>query len=373
MDKEIKILIVDDDDNLRETLADLLEIEDYKVFQARNSDECMDLVATEFFNIILMDYNLPGETGLSIIKKIRAFNAETQILMVTAHASLNAMMQAMQESVYDFLIKPVDFDYLKRTIKRALDKYFLEQSNRELLAQLKKSNEDLKKLDNMKSKFFSIVSHDLSNSLMGLKMSFEMFVKKTQLDDDQRKRIALMQESIGQISHLIKDLVDWAAIEKGQLRVLPAPCDLTGLVESTVELFKDKAMSSKGILVSFVSTDDISLNADEKRIRQVLSNLLENAVRHTPDNGMIEVKVAKFNEKNAKVSVKDNGDGISPENASKLFESFSQIGEKGKVGRLGLGLSISKEIIQNHGGKIWAESEGLGKGTIFSFTLPLQN
>ncbi|WP_424246092.1 signal transduction histidine kinase [Elusimicrobium posterum] len=372
MDNTAKILIVDDDNNLRETLADLLEMEGYSVYQAGNGKECLDIVATEFFNVIIMDYNLPDMTGLDIIKNIRMFNNETQILMVTAHASMNAMMQAMQESVYDFLIKPVDFDYLKRTIKRALEKFYLEQNNKLLLEQLKKNNEDLKRLDNMKSKFFSIVSHDLSNSIMTLKMSFDMLKKNSAFNEDQQKKAGFMQESIGQIEFLIRDLVDWAAIEKGKLRIEKKGFELTTLTRNTAEVFKEKGRL-KNIDVTFESFGETIVYADEKRIKQVLSNLLENALRHTNEGGRVEVKISKIDEKNAKVSVKDNGDGIDPAQAPNLFDSFSQGVERGKVGRLGLGLSISKDIVTNHDGKIWAESEGLGKGATFNFSLPLEN
>lgn len=371
-EKQVKILVVDDDNNLRETLADLLEIEGYKVYQAGNGTECLDLVSSEFFNVILMDYNLPGESGLDLIRKIRSFNQDSQILMITAYASLNSIMEAMKESVYDFLIKPVDFDYLKRTINRALDKYFLERSNKELLSQLKLRNADLDRLNNMKSKFFSIVSHDLSNSLMALKMSFDMLKKRMTPDEEQSKKMSYMDESLGQIERLIKDLVDWAAIEKGKLRIEKAPFELMSSMKKTAEIFKAKA-AVRGIELSFESCGEIPVTADEKRIRQVISNILENAVRHTPDNGRIEVSVSKLDEKNAKVSVKDSGDGIDPAAAPSLFTSFTQLGEKGRVGRLGLGLSIAKDIITNHGGRIWAQSKGLGQGASFNFTLPLNN
>ncbi len=370
MDKQVKILVVDDDNNLRETLVDLLEIEGYKVYQAGTAAECLDICSSEFFNVILMDYNLPDEKGLDLIRKIRSFNQDTQIIMITAYASLNAIMEAMQESVYDFLIKPVDFDYLKRTINRALDKYFLEQSNKELLAQLKKRNVDLDRLNNMKSKFFSIVSHDLSNSLMTLKMSFDMLKKKLSPDEDQQKKMMFMDESISQIEHLIKDLVDWAAIEKGKLRIEKSRFELTGSLQKTAAIFEAKAQK-RNIRVTFESVGDIPVFADEKRIRQVISNLLENAVRHTPDNGQISIIISKIDEKNAKVSVTDSGDGIEPEQAPNLFTSFMQIGDKARVGRLGLGLSIAKDIILNHEGRIWAHSEGLGKGAAFNFTLPI--
>ena len=190
--REIKILVVDDDNNLRETLSELLELEGYDVYQAESSKECMELVQSYFFNVILMDYNLSDGTGLDLIKKIRQFNTESQIIMITAHASLNTAVQAIQESVYDFLMKPVDFDYLKRTIKKALEKYYLEQTNKTLLAELKKTNVDLSNLNSMKSKFFSIVSHDLSNSLMALNMSFQMLQRTIKSPDaDQKKKIKL--------------------------------------------------------------------------------------------------------------------------------------------------------------------------------------
>ncbi len=370
MDQPVKILVVDDDNNLRETLVDLLEIEGYKVYQAGSARECLEICSSEFFNIMLVDYNLPDEKGVDLIRKIRSFNQDTQIIMITAYASLNAIMEAMQESVYDFLMKPVDFDYLKRTINRALDKFFLEQSNKDLLAQLKTRNADLDRLNNMKSKFFSIVSHDLSNSLMTLKMSFDMLKKKLNPDEEQHKKMMFMDESIAQIEHLIKDLVDWAAIEKGKLRIEKTHFELTGSLRKTVEIFKARA-EKRNIRVTFESSEQIPVFADEKRIRQVISNILENAVRHTPDNGQIAIVVSKIDEKNAKVSVADSGDGIEPEQAPSLFTSFAQFGDKSRVGRLGLGLSIAKDIVLNHEGRIWAHSEGIGKGATFNFTLPI--
>lgn len=366
----IKILVVDDDVNLRETLCELLDMEGYRVVQAATGKECVEIVTREFFNIILMDYNLPDDTGVELIKKIRAVNFESQIIMVTAYASLNTMIKAMHEAVYDFLIKPVDFDYLKRTIARALDKYYLERDNRELLIKLQENNAELTRLDNMKSRFFSIVSHDLSNSLMGLKMSFDMFQKRLALDEEQQKKLGYMQESVEQMSHLIKDLVDWAAIENGKLRIEPKKINISKIAQNTLETFRDKAKIVKGLQMGFNGPEEMYVMADEKRVKQVLNNLLENAVRHTDSGGRIDVTVAKVDEKDVKISVTDTGDGILPGMAAGLFESFSQNGEKGRVGRLGLGLSISKEIVQSHGGAIWASSEGRGLGATFQFTLP---
>lgn len=366
----VKILVVDDDNNLRETLSELLEIEGYDVYQAGSAKECMNLVTNDFFNVILMDYNLVDGTGLDVVQQIRRFNTESQIIMITAHASLNAVVKAIQESVYDFLIKPVDFDYLKRTIKMALEKFYLERSNRELLKQLKETNENLSNLNNMKTKFFSIVSHDLSNSMMAVKMSYDMF-KKTiaKPDDNQKKKMQYMDDSIGQIFLLVKDLVDWAAVEKGKLRLEKNKFELTSSIKDAYEIFKEKA-KLKDIYMTFEGEEEIPVYGDVKRIRQVISNIAENAIRHTPQSGKIVISVMKIDEKNAKVSVRDSGDGIEPSETQELFKSFYQ---KGHGGRLGLGLSIAQDIVLNHDGKIWAESEGVGRGAVFNFTLPVFN
>ena len=369
-EKQVKILVVDDDDNLRGTLSELLELEGYDVYQAGSAKECMNLVENDFFNVILMDYNLVDGTGLDVVKSIRRFNTQSQVIMITAHASLNTVIKAIQESVYDFLVKPVDLDHLKRTIKMAMEKFRLEQSNRRLLEQLKQTNADLSNLNSMKSKFFSIVSHDLSNSLMALKMSYDMLQKTIKSpDENQLRKMQYMNDSLGQIFLLVKDLVDWAAIEKGKLRLEKSEFELTSSIKNAFEIFKEKA-KLKNIDMSFAGKEEIKVFGDPKRIRQVISNITENAIRHTPENGKIDISVVKIDAKNAKVSVKDSGAGIDPAETENLFKSFYQ---KGSGGRLGLGLSIAQDIVINHDGKIWAESEGEGCGSTFSFTLPIIN
>ncbi|MDR0646424.1 MAG: hybrid sensor histidine kinase/response regulator [Elusimicrobiota bacterium] len=366
--KNIKILVTDDDNNLKETLSEILEFEGYGVLRAANVGQCLDIAKDNFLGVILMDYNLPDGTGIDAVKEIKKISPHSQIIMITAYASLDAAVRAVQESVYDFLIKPVDFDYLKRAVKTAVEKITLEQSNRELMEKLKERNAKLSELNNMKTKFFSIVSHDISNSMTVLRMTYDM-LKKTiaSPDEEQKKKMNFMEEGIEQVFMLVKDLVDWAAIEKGALRLDKTGFDLSDLVKSFHEVFKEKA-EAKNIETFFNGCGRLEVFADAKRIKQILLNIAENALRHTPQNGSITISVMKIGDKNAKVSVKDTGCGISPSDTGRLFESFYQ---KGNCGRLGLGLSIAREIALSHGGKIWVESEGEGKGAAFSFILPL--
>jgi len=369
-----KVLIVDDDAHLRETLRDLLEMEGYEVFEASSGAEAMNLVASDFYHVILMDFNLTDKTGIEVIKDIRKLNKDSQILMMTAHASLDTAVRAIQESVYDFLIKPVDFNYLRSAIRRAEDKLRLEQENQRLLAVLKEQNKELDRLNNMKSKFLSMASHDLSNALMTLQISFEMLAASIKdPSDDQKKKMDFITTSIQQISRLVGDLVDWASIEQGKFRLEKNYFEINKLVEELIIGPRARA-SQKNIEVSTeVIADGLKMVcADKRRISQVILNLLENAIRHTQRSGKIKVKVEKMKDEDAVcVSVIDNGEGIPAEVLQNLFQSFYQpAGSKAGHGRLGLGLSISKEIIQAHNGRIWVESEGAGKGATFKFVLP---
>ena len=368
-----KILIVDDDAHLRETLRDLLEMEGYKVFEAGSGADAMKMVVSDFFHVILMDFNLTDKTGIEVIKDIRKLNTDSQILMMTAHASLDTAVKAIQESVYDFLIKPVDFNYLRRAIKKAEEKLYLEQENRRLIDMLKNNNEELDRLNGMKSKFMSMASHDLSNALMTLQISFEMLAATISPNDDQKKKMDFITASITQISRLIGDLVDWASIEQGKFRLEKNYFEMDKMVEEMVVGPKARAQQKNIEIATEFQPGLKMVCADKRRIGQVLMNLLENAIRHTQRGGRITVQVGPY-EKDADlvcVTVRDNGEGIDPEVLPRLGQSFYQpAGGKSPHGRLGLGLSISKEIVQSHDGRIIVESEGVGKGSAFKFVIP---
>lgn len=364
------ILVVDDDAHLRETLQDLLELEGYSIVQASSGQEAMNLVVSQFFDVILMDFNLADKTGIEVIRDIRKFNQDSQIIMITAHASLDTAVRAIQESVYDFLIKPVDLNHLKRVIRKALEKLRLEQDVKTLVAELKKKNEELQTMNDMKSKFLSMASHDLSNTLMTLQLSFDLLCSSINPDKDQVKKIEYITNGIGQISRLIGDLVDWASIEQGKLRMEKNYFEVAGWLEEILAGARVRA-AQKGIEIVSRVSENAMICADKRRITQVITNLAENAVRHTPRGGKITIGVDKTTGGEVRISVTDTGEGIDSSELPKLFRSFYQA-ESGKArGRLGLGLSIAKEIIVSHGGRLWVESAGPGQGASFLFVLPV--
>ncbi|MBI3298741.1 MAG: hybrid sensor histidine kinase/response regulator [Elusimicrobia bacterium] len=366
----VRILVVDDDANLRESVRDNLELEGYEVVEAGTGADAMKAVVTGFFDVILMDFNLPDATGIDVIRDIRKVNTQSEILMLTAHASLDTALKAIRESVYDFLVKPVDFDVLRRAIAKAVEKLRLIQDNRRLIEDLRKANEQLLYLSNMKSKFLSMASHDLSNSLMTLQVSFEMLMGSLNPSEDQKKRMHYILNGISQLSRLIEDLVDWASIESGKFRLEKDLQDPAKVVEDSAGGHQVRAAQRSIQLTLEVGKGLPKILADKRRLTQILSNLLENALRHTAKGGSVKVSAEK-DEAGVRFAVRDTGEGIDPSEIQKIFESFYQpTGTHAARGRLGLGLSISKEIVHSHGGRIWVESEGKGKGAAFLFTIP---
>jgi signal transduction histidine kinase len=206
---------------------------------------------------------------------------------------------------------------------------------------------------------------------MTLQISFEMLAATIAPNDDQKKKMDFISASITQISRLIGDLVDWASIEQGKFRLEKNYFEMDKMVEEMSVGPKARAQQKNIEINVAVSPGLKMVCADKRRIGQVLLNLLENAIRHTQRGGKITIFVAPYEDESVCVSVKDNGEGIDPEVLPKLGQSFYQpAGGKSPHGRLGLGLSISKEIVQSHDGRIIVESEGVGKGSSFKFVIP---
>jgi len=362
-----KILIVDDDANLRETITDLLDMSGLSSDEAESGAAALELIKGGGYDVALVDYNLPDITGIELIKKIRGVSDEVQILMMTGHASLNTAIDAIKESVYSFLVKPVDFKDLLNAIKKAGEKLALERENKRLIQLLKERNAQLDRLNMIQSRLTEVTSHDLSNVLMTLEISYDM-LKSSLLNPDaeQREKIAFISRGIAQLKRLTGDLSDLAAIKQGKFRIVKNCFELPALIRDVL-MSERQAALNKNIAVTLKVAPGLKMiMADKRRTEQVLFNLVENALRHTPRGGHIDV-TAKSAGDFVLISVKDSGEGIEPEMADKIFQDFYQAAPGGG---LGLGLSIAKEIVKSHGGDILAKSGGKGKGAEFKFTLP---
>jgi signal transduction histidine kinase len=191
-----------------------------------------------------------------------------------------------------------------------------------------------------------------------------------EINDKQAEYLGDILESGRHLLSLINDILDLSKIEAGRLELDPTDFDLPTAIENTLILVRERA-HRRGITLERTVDERLGMiRADERKLKQVLLNLLSNALKFTPEGGQIDVR-ARVHSGEAEISVTDTGEGIAPEDQEAVFEEFRQVGTAAKkVEGTGLGLAISRKFIELHGGRIWVKSQ-LGIGSTFAFTLPL--
>jgi len=238
--------------------------------------------------------------------------------------------------------------------------------------ELEKANARLLELDRIKSDFLSTVSHELRTPLTSIR-SFSEILLRYDVDDAEKRRkfVGIINDEAERLTRMINDLLDLSKIEAGRLELFPEPLELEPVfarsVSTTQPLFAEKGVN----VVSRVEALLPPVFADADRLHQVLTNLLANAVKFSPEGGTVRLSGIK-REDFALISVTDEGPGIPPDRLEQIFERFHQVRDPQKSHPLGtgLGLTISREIVSKMGGDIWVESE-LGDGAVFFFTVPL--
>jgi signal transduction histidine kinase len=241
-----------------------------------------------------------------------------------------------------------------------------ESTDRYLLTERDRSDDALANRDD----FLAIVAHDLRDLIGGVVMSTALLSKRAPQNEDgadilaETKRI---ERYAARMNRLIGDLVDVASIDAGKLAVIPATGDLAILIAEAVDIFRATA-SAKGVLLKTrIDAAPLLAAFDHQRILQVLANLISNSMKFTPPGGTITIG-GEQDAGSVRLSVRDTGGGIPDHALERIFERFSQVDKHDRRG-LGLGLYISRCIVEAHGGRIWAESQP-GEGSKISFTLP---
>ncbi|MBI3505190.1 MAG: HAMP domain-containing histidine kinase [Proteobacteria bacterium] len=218
------------------------------------------------------------------------------------------------------------------------------------------------------SDILKVVAHDLRNPLTCIESYVDLLLQGSLAVEDKEKALMRIQSCARWANHIVSDLTDAGAVEKGKLSLRRELVSIEEIVRQTVEDFKVMSAAKELKLEMKVNARSSQGYADASRLRQVLNNLLVNALKHVMVGGSILVRVDEAATEMA-VTVQDNGDGIDPSHQPRVFDKFYQAGKDGR-GSLGLGLYISRSIVELHGGRIWVASDGVGKGAAFSFTIP---
>ncbi|MDP9320169.1 MAG: ATP-binding protein [Chloroflexota bacterium] len=419
-----RVLVVDDEESVAVTMAAILEMDGYSVATALHGTDALAQIAAEEFDLVLTDLRLDDFDGMDVLAAARRKSAETVGIVITGYASIESAVTALREGAYDYMLKPADVEDLRATVARGIERRKLGEQLRARVADLEAANgrinelneslhdrvaqatvelqarvrdldaarteqqssyEKLQELDKLKSQFLSIASHELKTPITAMSGFVQIAVRRIKRrlgaglpnEADWKKeeetlleQLEVVQRQTGKLARLVDELLDVSRIESGRLELRVADVDLPELVAEVMR--RHQLMATKHDLRLHYDPDrKLGVRGDRDHLEQVLNNLIGNAMKYSPEGGPIEVTVSRAWEQEIEFSIVDHGIGIRPAELARVFGLFYRSPDRNArdVGGMGLGLYITKEIVDRHSGRIWAESD-VGHGTTFHVALP---
>jgi signal transduction histidine kinase/GGDEF domain-containing protein len=372
-----RILIVDDEKEIREFLSKALtRIAGFHVEMAEDGEEALRKLEQNKLDLILTDLRMPKMDGLALITQIAKTKPEILTILMTGHGTIDSALEAMKRGASDYLTKPINLDELVLRIQKVLDEKQRFLSLKGYITQLEKANQELKQVDEMKSEFVSVASHELRTPLATVKNVVQLVLKGKagEVNETQANFLTMAEKNINRLTNILTNLLDLSRIESGKIGIKPEELDLKLPIDFVLSSLKPHADGKSIHLQREVESDLPFVYGDREKVEQILTNLVGNAIKFTPEGGKIVVsaKLLDRTKNGVGISVKDTGIGIPEDQLEKVFEKFHQVESPlhHSAGGTGLGLAITKGLVDAHQGQIWVESE-VGKGSIFTFTLPL--
>ena len=372
------ILVVDDEQSMRLTLSAILEGEGYRVSACGHTAEALKLLEESSTDIVVSDLNLPDGSGLEILTALNRISPDTIFILITGHASLETAIEAVNKGAFAYHVKPIDVDALITSVRSAVTQQQLLLENRELLEAVQFSNVELQRArdasieaSRAKSDFLAKMSHEIRTPLNAI-IGMNDLILGTSLNSEQREYARIAEAEGHSLLNLINDILDLSKVESGQLILETLEFDLRDLVDAAAGSLAMRA-HAKGLDLNCSVESDVpcALIGDPVRLRQILTNLLSNAIKFT-DSGEVSILVERdatsAGDSTLLLRVSDTGIGIPSETIDSIFNDFIQADSSitRKYGGTGLGLPISKQLVELMGGRLWVDSE-LGKGSTFYF------
>ncbi len=391
-DNSAKILIVDDLPENLLALEALIRQDDRTVYQASCGEDALALLLDNEFALAILDVQMPNMNGFELAELMRGTEKTRNIPIVFVSAAgkeLNYAFKGYETGAVDFLYKPLDVDAVKSKVNVFVELYkqrnetrkqveALEKSRQEqevLLRELQVTQGELQNAVRMRDDFMSMVAHELRTPLNTLFLEAQL--RKMQLDRGNtavfdaaylQKMVARDQRQIQSMVRLIDDMLDVSRIRSNRLSIRPSEVDLQALLSRVVANLSNQA-SAAGSSITLEPGDAVKGVWDEFRVEQVVINLLTNALRY--GKGKPVHVSTETTPGGVRIKVRDQGMGISEEDQKRIFEQFERAAGNDGTGGLGLGLFITRQLVEAHGGHIDLESRQ-GEGSTFIITLPLK-
>jgi len=366
----LRVLVVEDDPIFQSLLRGWLEggQRRYDVTVAASMEEARRQVVGAPFDLVLLDLNLPDSDGLDTLHGLQDAAKDVPVVVLTSHDDEETGVAAVRQGAQDFVQKAaVDPDALKRNILYAVERRRLEDLHQRALRHEIEARR-LREIDQAKNRFYQAAARGLQGPIQPLRFGVQLLQMELQgrLTPGQSDTLQSLQGHVEHLERLVADLVDIAALQAGSMELERRALDLRRLAVEAVDRWRPQAETNRLRLVLDAAPDTL-VDADPRRIRQVLDHLLDNAMRSTPAGGRIDVLVRQEGDRAVAV-VADTGVGAREEDIQRLTEVFLAGDAEG--GR-GVGLALCKGIVERHGGTFGFQSRGEGLGATVRFVLPI--
>ncbi|MHC4339865.1 MAG: ATP-binding response regulator, partial [Planctomycetota bacterium] len=357
-----RILVIDDEEIVLSSCVKILRGGDYEVATASSGQEGIRLVEELEPDLVFVDLKMPEISGLEVLEQIRTRDPTIVAVVITGYATVSSAVEAMKKGAYDFLPKPFTPDELRLITERGLEKRSLVL---ETIA-LKREREILRE------NFAAIVSHELKSPLGAVQQNLFVLTHElsASISDDQKRRLERMKSRIDDLVKLIHTWLRGISVDIENIKESFATVDIASPIAKAIESVDPHAIRKDIEITTSMQGSIGPVSGDEGTLTEALVNILGNAIKYSHAGSTVQLSAEERNDR-VVIQISDSGVGISEDDLPAVFDGFY----RAKSGRataegVGLGLAISRRIVEAHEGTISVRSE-LGKGSTFVVTLPV--
>ncbi|MFZ2643878.1 MAG: hybrid sensor histidine kinase/response regulator [Verrucomicrobiia bacterium] len=366
------ILVVDDTPENLQLLNGMLKSHGYKARPVPSGEMALRAAKSDPPDIILLDINMPEMNGYEVCRHLKSDPALAAIPVIFISALNETMdkVKAFGLGGVDYVTKPFQFEEIHARVETHLKLRQLQKELERQNRQLKESYDRLRELETLRDNLVHLVVHDLRSPLALMAGYVDLIKVKiaAKLNASEVGYIDVIGKHTAKLLDMVTTLLDVSRMEAGEMPLNRQACDLAAVAKEVTD--SHSVLVGRRQLSIESQSEPLSVHADKDILQRVISNLIGNAIKFTPDGGHIRLTISR-KDSMARVAVTDTGPGVPAEYHTRIFEKFGQVDKEARRHSTGLGLTFCKLAVEAHGGSIGIESE-VGKGSTFWFALPLR-
>jgi len=372
-----KILVIEDEAQVRDSYLDMFSFFGYEVEAVSNGRQGLSLINKKDYDIVVTDLNMPEIDGIEVLQYVKKKKPFIEVIVITGFATLENAIKAMKVGAFDYVTKPVDIDHVRIVLAKCIQQIKSQRENEEL----RNLNMQLKHLNEMKDKFITITNHELRTPITVLKGYLELidYFLENSRSPDVNEALEVASETMAELVSIVEQMHDMSSFDYGKKKFELMDIDIQQLL---VTIYKEMKIfyEKRNIDLSLkLDGPPVLVRCDAKRIKRSIRELIQNALKFTPQNGSVIITYS-LNEslKSLFIKVRDTGIGIPVDKQNLIFEPFYEVQDainhmSSKTefmgGGIGLGLTLAKEVFESHDGALLLESE-VQKGSTFIAVIP---